>query len=240
MNVVIVGASSGIGLELARLYIARGYRVALAARRLELLEPLRALAPNKVEIARIDVTDTDATLQIEALVERIDGMDVYIHSAGIGWQNVDLEADVEVRTIAVNVDGFTRCMDYAFSYFASRGKGHLVAISSVAGTRGLGSAPAYSSSKAYQATYLQCLRQLCSIRHLKGITITDIRPGFVDTALLSGGKYPMLMRVDYAARHILRAIDGHKSVRIVDWRYRILVGLWRLIPRFLWERLPIW
>lgn len=226
-------------MELARLYIGRGWRVALAARRLELLEPLKALAPDRVEIARIDVTDTEAPQQIAALVERLGDMDVYVHSAGIGWQNVDLQPDVEARTIGVNVDGFTRCIDYAFGYFASRGRGHLVAISSVAGTRGLGSAPAYSSSKAYQATYLQCLRQLCSIRRLSGVKITDIRPGFVDTALLSGGRYPMLMRAGYAARLIARAIDRGKSVGIIDWRYRILVGLWRLIPRFVWERLPV-
>lgn len=237
--IIIMGASSGIGAELAKLYISAGHKVGLAARRLEHLERLKTLAPDRVEVARIDLTDTNAPEEVDALANRLGGLDLYIHSSGIGWQNVGLEAQLEQQTTEVNVVGFTSLIAHIFNRFATQGRGQIVAISSIAGTRGLGSAPAYSSSKAYQATYLQALRQLCRIRGLKNITITDIRPGFVDTALLSGEQFPMLMRPEAVAKSIAIALSQGQSVRIIDWRYRILVALWRLIPRWLWERLPI-
>ncbi|MDO4691501.1 MAG: SDR family NAD(P)-dependent oxidoreductase [Porphyromonadaceae bacterium] len=238
-RIVIMGASSGIGMELARIYIARGYRVGLAARRRILLEQLKTLAPERVEIAEIDVTDTDAPKRLEDLTSRLGGMDIYLHSSGVGWQNTPLDPTIELKITSVNVEGFTRCIDWAFGFFSNHGSGHLVAISSIAGTRGLGASPAYSASKAYQASYLQALRQLIAIRHLDNLYITDIRPGFVRTALLSGTNYPLLMEADATARKIARAIDCQKTMRIIDWRYRLIVGLWRLIPRPLWERLSL-
>lgn len=238
-RVVIMGASSGIGWELAHLYIERGYRLGLAARRLDRLDSLRAMAPERVEISGIDVTDEAAGEHLGQLIERLGGLDLYIHSSGIGWQNAALDPELELRTTAVNVLGFTRCLDFVFGYFARLGRGHIVAISSIAGTRGLGAAAAYSASKAYQASYLQALRQLCRVRSLEGLTITDIRPGFVDTPLLTGGRYPMMLSPQSVARQIASAVDRGRSVRIIDWRYRLLVGLWRLIPRQVWERLPL-
>lgn len=238
-RIIIMGASSGIGMELARLYIARGYRVGLAARRLSLLQQLRELAPDRVEVATIDVTDVEAPQKLGELVNRLGGMDIYVHSSGVGWQNPVLDPTIELKITSVNVEGFTRCVDWAFGFFSAQGFGHISAISSVAGTRGLGASSAYSASKAYQATYLQALRQLLAIRCLDNLYITDIRPGFVRTALLSGGNYPLLMEADAVAREIARAIDRQKTIRIINWRYRLIVGLWRLIPRPLWERLPI-
>lgn len=238
-RVIIMGASSGIGLELARLYIARGYRVGLAARRLELLSELQKLAPERIIVQRIDLTEKSCISLLDRLIEELGGLDLYIHSSGIGWQNIGLDEALEQQTTEVNVLGFTQAIGHIFNLFAAQGGGHIAAISSIAGTRGLGSAAAYSSSKAYQATYLQSLRQLCAIRGLRDVRITDIRPGFVDTALLSGSKFPMLMEASSVARAIVRAIDKRKRIGIIDWRYRLLVGLWRLIPRPLWERLPI-
>ncbi|MDO4707734.1 MAG: SDR family NAD(P)-dependent oxidoreductase [Porphyromonadaceae bacterium] len=238
-RVIIMGASSGIGLELAKLYIARGYQVGLAARRLEPLLQLQKLAPERIIIESIDLTDEGCTRLLDRLIEELGGLDLYLHSSGIGWQNIGLNEELEQQTNEVNVFGFTRAVGHIFNLFAAQGDGHIAAISSVAGTRGLGSAAAYSSSKAYQATYLQALRQLCAIRGLSNVRITDIRPGFVATPLLSGAHFPMIMTAPTVARAIVRAIDKGKSIRIIDWRYRLLVGLWRLIPRPLWERLPI-
>lgn len=238
-RVIIMGASSGIGLELARLYIARGYRVGLAARRLELLSELQKLAPERIIVQRIDLTEKSCISLLDRLIEELGGLDLYIHSSGIGWQNIGLDEALEQQTTEVNVLGFTQAIGHIFNLFAAQGSGHIAAISSIAGTRGLGSAAAYSSSKAYQATYLQSLRQLCAIRGLRNVRITDIRPGFVDTALLSGSKFPMLMEASSVARAIVRAIDKRKRIGIIDWRYRLLVGVWRLIPRPLWEYLPV-
>ena len=129
-------------------------------------------------------------------------------------------------------------MDTAFDYFRRQGGGHLAAISSIAGTKGLGAAAAYSASKRYQNTYLDALAQLSRMQRLD-IRITDIRPGFVDTPLLREGKYPMLMKADRVAQHIIKALREKRRVVVIDGRYRVVVFFWRMIPRWLWERLPI-
>ena len=123
-------------------------------------------------------------------------------------------------------------------YFRRQGGGHLAAISSIAGTKGLGAAAAYSASKRYQNTYLDALAQLSRMQRLD-IRITDIRPGFVDTPLLREGKYPMLMRPEKVAARIVRALEQRKRRIVIDRRYAVLVFFWRLIPEWLWERLPI-
>lgn len=127
----------------------------------------------------------------------------------------------------------------AFRYFAQQKKGHLAVISSIAGTKGLGAAPAYSATKRFQNTYIDALEQLAHIQKLS-IRFTDIRPGFVATGLLNDGKhYPMLMHTEKVARHIVRALEKKKRIVVIDWRYRILVAFWRLIPPFLWKRMTV-
>ena len=129
-------------------------------------------------------------------------------------------------------------MTTAYRFFKEQGSGHLAVISSVAGTKGLGSAPAYSATKRFQNTYIDALAQLARMERLS-IQFTDIRPGFVATALLKNRKYPLLMRADSTAQHIVKALTNKKRVAIIDTRYAILVFFWQLIPRWLWERLPI-
>ena len=126
----------------------------------------------------------------------------------------------------------------AFDYFKKTKNGHIAVISSIAGTKGLGVAPAYSATKRFQNTYIDALAQLARMQHLN-IRFTDIRPGFVATDLLRNGKYPMLMHADKVAEYIVRALKHKKRVTVIDGRYRLLVFFWRMIPRWLWERLPI-
>jgi short-subunit dehydrogenase len=115
----------------------------------------------------------------------------------------------------------------------------LAVISSIAGTKGMGSAPAYSATKRFQNTYIDALAQLAHMQNLN-IRFTDIRPGFVATALLNdGNKYPMLMNPERVANHIVRALNHHKRMVIIDKRYALLVFFWRLIPQWLWERMKI-
>lgn len=236
---IIIGASSGIGREVARLLLADGWTLGVAARREELLQELKASAPERVEVMAIDVTTPDAGERLLTLVQQIGGMDLYFHASGIGKQNRTLETDIELRTMDTNAVGFTRMIDTAYRYFAEKGEGHIAAITSIAGTKGLGPAPAYSATKALQATYLQALEQQAHSRGLK-IRFTDIRPGFVDTALLNDSfPYPMLMRPEAVARDIVRSIYRRRHVRIIDYRYRLLTFLWRLIPRSLWRRLRL-
>lgn len=240
MKAIIVGASSGIGLEVAKLLLADGWHIGIAARREEALLELKKTAPERVEVMAIDITHPDAGERLLTLVRQLGGMDLYFHSSGIGKQNRTLEPDIELQTMDTNAIGFTRMIGTAYRYFAEQGKGHIAAITSIAGTKGLGPAPAYSATKALQATYLQALEQQARQRGLYDIHFTDIRPGFVDTALLSGSfRYPMMLRPESVARDIVSSIRKHRHVRVIDTRYRVLTFFWRLVPNFIWRRLRL-
>ena len=236
---IIVGASSGIGLEVAKLLLADGWNLGVAARREEPLQDLKAVASERVEIMTIDVTKPDAGEKLLALIGQLGGMDLYFHASGIGKQNRTLEEPIELNTMETNAVGFTRMIGTAYRYFAQQGKGHIAAITSIAGTKGLGPAPAYSATKALQATYLQAMEQQARQRGLD-IRFTDIRPGFVDTALLNGTfKYPMLMKPEAVARDIVSSIYRKRHVRVIDGRYRVLTFFWRLIPNWIWRRMKL-
>lgn len=236
---IVIGASSGIGFEMSRLLIGKGWTVAVAARRSERLESLRLLAPERVIPIALDVNQDAAPEQLHELITRLGGIELYIHTAGIGRQNRMLDADIENRTAETNVGGFTRMVGEAFRYMAEHDGGHIAVISSIAGTKGLGPAPAYSATKAFQATYIQSLEQLANSRKLP-INFTDIRPGFAETELLSGdNNYPMMMTAEYVARKAVRAIERRKHVAIIDWRYRLLTAGWRCLPNWIWRRLKL-
>ena len=238
-RIIIIGASSGIGREVALQFIRRGYKVGVAARRESALQELKTLAPEQVIYSRIDVTDDDAPSKLLELVKELGGLDIFLLCAGIGKQNADLQMDIELSTAQTNVLGFIRMVDTAYGYFREKGEGHIAVISSIAGTKGLGAAPAYSATKSFQNIYIEALEQLAQMQGLK-IRFTDIRPGFVDTDLLGDDKkYPLLMCPEKVAKRIVRAIERCEAVCTMDWRYRIIVFFWRLIPRFIWKRLPI-
>ena len=235
-NAIIVGASSGIGMEVAKVLLSDGWQLGIAARREDKLLELKAMAPERIKVMAIDVTQPDAGERLLCLIDELGGMDLYFHASGIGRQNRNLKADIELRTMDTNAVGFTRMIGTAYRYFAQRGEGHIAAITSIAGTKGLGPAPAYSATKALQATYLQALEQQSRQSGLH-IRFTDIRPGFVDTALLNGDfKSHMLLQPAAVARDIVGSIYNRRHVRIIDLRYRILTFFWRLIPNWLWRR----
>lgn len=236
---IVIGASSGIGREVAKLLLADGWLVGIAARREDLLMEVKAINPGMIEVMRIDVTAADAQERLLELAKRLGGVNLFVYCSGIGKQNPELDTGVELTTVDVNVKGFTAMIGTIFNYMAENLGGDIAVISSIAGTKGLGVAPSYSATKAFQNTYIQALEQLSNMRRLH-IRFTDIRPGFVDTDLLSGsGRYPMLMQKEAVAREMLRAVYAHRHVHVIDWRYRLLVFAWRLMPRWLWRRMNI-
>ena len=238
-KVIIIGATSGIGREVALVYIAQGWTVGVAGRREAELESLRAMAPEQVFTQVLDVTKDDAAEHLQTLINKVGGMDLFLLSSGIGKQNYTLETEIELATAATNVDGFIRMTNAAYHYFEKQGHGHLAVISSIAGTKGLGAAAAYSATKGFQHMYIDALDQLSRMQKLN-ISFTDIRPGFVATPLLkSSKKYPMLMHAPIVALDIVDALKRKKRVAIIDWRFRLLVGFWRLIPKWIWLRLPV-
>lgn len=238
-RIIIVGATSGIGKELALIYIKKGWRVGVAGRRQDLLSFLVDSYPTQVISEVMDITQVDAPKKLNQLIEKLGGMDIYFHSSGIGFQNPNLDRDIEMKTVQTNVEGFTRLVDEAYHYFKTKGGGHIAVISSIAGTKGLGIAPAYSATKRFQNTYIEALSQLSNMNK-DNIYFTDIKPGFVATDLLKGTKkYPLLMRPDKVALVIDIALRRKVNRIVIDWKYRILVFFWNLVPSFIWRRLPV-
>lgn len=231
---IVIGASSGIGREVALLLMKDGWTVGVAARREEPLRKLGAAAWQQ-----IDVTQDDAAARLRQLIAALGGMDLFFYASGIGKQNRELREDIELATMQTNALGFTRMVGEAYRYFAEQGSGHIAAITSIAGTKGLGPAPSYSATKAMQNVYLQALEQQA---HAQGLNIrfTDIRPGFVDTALLNGDfHYPMMLKPEAVAKDIVRTIRNRRHIRVIDWKYRLLTALWRRIPRCVWRRMKL-
>ena len=238
-KVVIIGASSGMGLEVAKLLLAEGCTLGVAARREDRLQALKLLAPDRVEVATIDVTADDAAERLRSLIDRLGGMDLFFNASGIGKQNRTLSSDIELNTVNTNGMGFTRMIGEAYRYFAEHGEGHIAAITSIAGTKGLGPAPSYSATKAMQNVYLQALEQQANARGLK-IRFTDIRPGFVDTDLLKGDyHYPMMLKPERVARQIVKALKNKRHIKVIDWRYTLMTAVWRRIPRPIWRYLKL-
>lgn len=238
-RIIIVGATSGIGKEVAEVFRKRGDALGIAGRRFERLERFRQLAPERIRVKAIDVTAPDAADRLRELITELGGMDVFLLCSGVGHQNRPLDPRIEQETVQTNAEGFTRMVTAAYHYFAQAGGGHIAVVSSIAGTKGLGAAPSYSATKGFQNLYIEALAQLSRMEGRR-IAFTDIRPGFVRTDLLDDGReYPLLMSPEYVARKIVHAIDRRKRKVVIDWRYALLVFFWRLLPGWIWERLPI-
>lgn len=237
-KVVIMGASSGIGLAVAEEFASRGIKVGLAARHTEVLKSLKNKYPEMVEYERIDITHEKAPELLGKLVEKLGGMDIYFHVSGIGYENLSLDPEREVEIIETNAGGFARMISTAYRYFRdNHKKGRIAAVTSVAGTNGIGHLSAYSASKKFAQTYLVALEQLANSEKAD-IKFTDIRPGWVRTPLLYDDvKYPMEMSLEYATRKIIKAIVKAPRVAVIDWRWDIIVGLWRLVPNLLWTKI---
>jgi short-subunit dehydrogenase len=238
---IIVGASSGIGEQVAYLLLQEGYSLGIAARRVEILKEIQnKYGAERVKIIDLDVQKEEASKKLNDLINDLGGMDLYFHASGIGCQNIDLVSETEVEITKTNCEGFVRLVTLAFNWFYENKKqGHIAVISSIAGTKGLGVSPAYSATKAMQNTYIQSLCQLSKIKKAD-ISFTDIRPGFVETDLLNKSKhYPFLMKKEKCAKQIIKALKRKKRILIIDWKFRLVVLLWRLIPSYIWERIIV-
>ncbi|MDL2227670.1 SDR family NAD(P)-dependent oxidoreductase [Bacteroidales bacterium OttesenSCG-928-K03] len=239
-RVIIVGATSGIGLAITKLCLERGYIVGAAGRNLKSLNILQEEYPEKLFTEIIDVTQTDAVDKLNLLLNKTNGMDLYIHSAGVSQRRADPNYNVSPELFVVNTNcvGFTRMVDRAFEYFEKRGCGQIAAITSMGGTKGTGLSAIYSATKKFQSTYLEALNQLIKIKKIK-IKISDIQPGIVDTPILGGKKYPMMLSPERAAKLIMRAIDKKRKRKVIDFKYAVGAFFWRLIPFGIWVNLPI-
>ena len=240
---IIIGATSGIGREVASRLVREGWKVGITGRRTEALESFRSeYGADKVFIAPMDVTRDDSTEALDALLEQTGAPDLFFYASGVGYQNRELNLDKEIRTVKTNCEGMVRMVDHFMDYVRRHKdsyvqKAHIAVITSVAGVAGLGTAPAYSATKKMQSTYLSALAQLSRMEHIP-VQFTDIRPGFVATDILNPDKhYPMLMSKEKAADHVMKALRRKKRVYTFDWHFRVATFVWRLTPRCIWERI---
>ena len=219
---IVIGASSGIGRALARVLADHGYSVGLVARRAELLAEVAGQLPTPSFIKTIDVAKADqARRQLRELIDEMSDVELFVLNAGIGFVNPQLDWDRERDTIDVNVSGFAATANAAVEHLQKRGAGQIVGISSIAALRGNRAAPAYNASKAFISNYLEALRNRFRKANLP-IVVTDVQPGFVDTAMAKGEGVFWAAPPEKAARQIFAAIANRKEHAYVTKRWRVI------------------
>ena len=234
---IIIGATSGIGKELARLLVDDGFKVGITGRRTELLESLKSENPASYFIKAFDVKDTKtAEEKLEELTTELGGLDLVILSSGTGDINDKLDFEIEFRTIETNVIGWTFIADWTFKYFEKQKYGHLTAISSIGGLRGSRQSTSYNATKAYQINYLEGLRQKAT-KLKEQIFVSDIRPGLVNTEMAKGEGLFWVMPVEKTARQIYKAIKKKKKIAYVTKRWKLIASIVKRIPVQLYDRM---
>lgn len=235
-NIIIIGASSGIGRELARVFSDDGYIVGITARRQELLSEVKKELPGTSFIKRMDMVNPDEAMKaLEELIKDMGGVDVIVINAGVGFINQDLIWEKEKSTIDVNVTGFAAMANVAMRHFLNQESGHIIGVSSIAAIRGDLFAPAYSASKAFISNYLEALRFRVKKKKIP-IIVTDIQPGFVDTAMAQGEGLFWVASARKAAVQIFAAIKKKKERAYVTKRWRIIAWLLKFTPGWILEK----
>jgi short-subunit dehydrogenase len=236
-KVIIIGASSGIGMQLAKFMSEDGIVVGLTGRRTELLDNIKCQLPSKAYTKYMDITDIPAAMAgLNELIDEMGGVDLIVISAGVGHVNQNLEWPPEYETIRTNVLGVTAVINTAMQYFLHKKSGHLAVISSVAALCGGADSPAYNASKAYISNYMDGLRHKVKKNKLN-ITITDIKPGFVDTNMAKGEGLFWVMPLEKAAKQIYDALLQKKDEVYVTKRWGIIAFIIKIMPKFLYYRI---
>lgn len=229
MNIIIFGATSGIGKELAKFYVEQGHQVAITGRRIEKLKEIQQSHPANYLIKQHDVTDFSSTdVVFEELIRDLKTVDLIVYSSGTGQPNYQLDWHIEKETLDTNIMGAVKVFGLAYQLFHKQGFGHLASISSIAAVRGNRHVPAYFASKAFQKNYLESL-WLKGKRSKSDIAVTDIIPGFVDTAMAQGKTFWMAS-TEKATQQIYTAIKKKKKRAYITKRWRLVAVLLRILP----------
>ena len=235
-KIIIVGATSGIGKELAMLYAGKNCLVGITGRREELLNALKQKFPENILTACFDVRSENPQQYIQQLINSLGGLDLLIYNAGYGDTSLNLDPQIEKTTTQTNVNGFVEIVAHVFNYFVQQGHGHIAVTSSVAALRGNSWAPSYSASKAYMSIYAEGLN-LKAKKLKKNIVVTDIRPGFVDTKLAKGNGRFWVAPPLKAAKQIIKAIEKRKRVAYITKRWWLVAQIMKLLPFQIYQRL---
>jgi short-subunit dehydrogenase len=241
--VFLTGASSGIGEALAIEMAQRGAILGLLARREELLKTLAEKCEAAGGTARVfacDVVDAEAVQKAaDALREEFGRIDILIANAGIGGKTsgMDVYQPEQVKKVVeINLMGAVNSVYAVLPQMLERGSGQLVAISSLAGFRGLPKSAAYSASKGAMTNFFESVR--LDVQH-QGVAVTIIQPGFIKTPLTSGrkNKMPFLMELEDAVPLFLKAIETRKKFAAFPWQLASFVRLGRIFPAWLYDKI---
>ena len=239
-KIIIIGATSGIGLELAKRYVQNGDKVGVTGRRSHLLASLKEQFPANIEPECFDVMGNENIVHLESLIKKLGGVDVLIYNSGYGETSDSLDWSVDKQTTLTNVNGFVEIVNYIFNYFVKQGRGQIAATSSIASNIESSHAPAYSASKAYMSMYMAGLyvksRRLRKKDPSVKVYVSDIQPGFVATKMAKGKGRFWEAPVEKAARQIFSAIQNKKRKTYITRRWTIIAWLLRLMPYFIIKR----
>ena len=242
-TIFLTGASSGIGEGLALAMAKKGATIALVARRRELLDDLKArceAAGGNARVFALDVTDADAVqTAADGFAQEVGRIDIMIANAGISGNDPETreyEPAAVKKLIDINLMGAVNAVHAVIKPMIERKSGHLVAISSLAGFRGLPKSAAYVASKAALTGFFESVR-LDMRSH--NIDVTIIQPGFIKTPLTSGRRHkmPFLMELDDAIPHILKAIENKKRFAAFPWQLATFVRAGKFMPSWLYDKI---
>jgi len=232
---IIIGASSGIGAEMATQLSRKGYQLGLMARRENLLEDLVSNLEGEHQVMPIDLKNfEEAEQQMNQMIALLDDVDLIVLNSGVGAQEYQLDWIYQKQVIDVNVSGLVLMSTISMDYFIKRGRGHIVGVSSIAAHVSSGLALTYCASKAFVSSYLNGLRS--RVRNSKlPIIITTIEPGYVDTPMVKGSP-PWTAPVDKAVRQMIAGIENKRQHIFITRRYRLVVWMLKLIPNWVIRR----
>lgn len=236
-KIVIIGATSGIGKTLAELYAKTDAKIAIVGRREDKLREIAAACKDKYIYRVCDITATDIVMScLDDISKELGGIDLMIISAGTGELNPELVYQLEEPALRTNVLGWTCVVDWTMKQFEMQKFGQLVSISSVGGLRGSGIAPAYNATKAFQINYMEGMRQKAN-KLSKAICVTDIRPGFVDTAMAKGDGLFWMTSIEKAGLQIFTAIERKQKIAYITRRWRLVAFILKHIPSFIYSKM---
>jgi short-subunit dehydrogenase len=235
-KVIVIGATSGIGRELTKLYAGSGALVGATGRRQDLLYSLQLEYPNDIITRCFDVRAEDSISHIQAIIDEMNGLDLLIYNSGYGEVSDTLDWEIDKTTVDINVNGFIRIINFTFNYFVAQKYGQLAAVSSVASVRGNSAAPAYSASKAFMSNYMEGLH-IKATKMEAEIYVTDIQPGFVDTKMAKGQKRFWIAPVKKAAAQIFEAIEKKKWRVYITHRWWLIAKRMKFIPDSIFRKI---
>ena len=236
---IVIGASSGMGRQLAKL-LAHEYEVGLVARRIDLLQSLQTEIKAKTYIKQMDITADDAQKKLAGFIEEMGGLDLMVITAG-SFMDVGAQTTLDAYKTMIDVDatGFVAVAEVAIAQFKHQGYGHLVGFSSIDALRGSANYSVYSAVKAFVHTYLEGKRNYMSQNNIP-VAVTEIIPGWVNNERIDYTNVPdtyWVATAEDAALQIYDAIKAHTKEAYITKRWRIIAWLMKWLPDCIYNRI---